>query len=130
MNLLLILGAFAAFGFTLTLPGIAGIVLTVGMAVDANVLILERMREELRTGEERARGRRHRLRARLERDLRLQHHDLPLGTDPVPVRHRSGQGVRGDPVLGILTTMTTAVFLTRVVYDWLVIDRRMTAVSI
>lgn len=50
VNLLLILGALSAIGATLTLPGIAGIVLTVGMAVDANVLIYERMREEIRTG--------------------------------------------------------------------------------
>src|SRR5262249_52178207 len=45
VNVLLLVATFAAFGFTLTLPGIAGIVLTVGMAVDANVLILERIRE-------------------------------------------------------------------------------------
>ena len=50
INLLLILGALSGIGATLTLPGIAGIVLTVGMAVDANVLIYERMREEMRTG--------------------------------------------------------------------------------
>ena len=49
-NVLLVLGAFAAFGFTLTLPGIAGIVLTVGMAVDSNVIIYERVREERRLG--------------------------------------------------------------------------------
>lgn len=50
VNLLLILGALSVIGATLTLPGIAGIVLTVGMAVDANVLIYERMREEVRSG--------------------------------------------------------------------------------
>ncbi len=50
INLILILGALSGIGATLTLPGIAGIVLTVGMAVDANVLIYERMREEMRTG--------------------------------------------------------------------------------
>lgn len=50
VNLILILGALSGIGATLTLPGIAGIVLTVGMAVDANVLIYERMREELKTG--------------------------------------------------------------------------------
>src|SRR5256884_611665 len=50
LNVLFLVGAFAAFGFTLSLPGIAGIVLTIGMAVDANVLILERIREELRLG--------------------------------------------------------------------------------
>ncbi len=49
-NLLILLAVLSAFGFTLTLPGIAGIILTVGMAVDANVLIFERIREELRTG--------------------------------------------------------------------------------
>lgn len=50
VNLLLILGALSVIGATLTLPGIAGIVLTVGMAVDANVLIYERMREEVKAG--------------------------------------------------------------------------------
>ncbi len=49
-NLLILLAVLSAFGFTLTLPGIAGIILTIGMAVDANVLIFERIREELRSG--------------------------------------------------------------------------------
>ena len=49
-NILFILGVMASFGATLTLPGIAGIVLTIGMAVDANVLVDERVREELETG--------------------------------------------------------------------------------
>lgn len=50
VNLLLLLGAMQVFGFTLTMPGIAGIILTLGMAVDANVLIYERLREEFRAG--------------------------------------------------------------------------------
>jgi protein-export membrane protein SecD len=50
VNVILILGAITAFGSTLTLPGIAGIVLTMGMAVDANVLIYERIREEIAAG--------------------------------------------------------------------------------
>ena len=50
LNLLILLAVLSAFGFTLTLPGIAGIILTIGMAVDANVLIFERIREELRGG--------------------------------------------------------------------------------
>jgi len=50
MNVLLILAILAALGGTLTLPGIAGIILTIGMAVDANVLIFERVREELAKG--------------------------------------------------------------------------------
>jgi preprotein translocase subunit SecD len=130
INLLLILGAFAAFGFTLTLPGIAGVVLTVGMAVDANILILERMREELRTGKS--------VRAAIDAGYERAWNAIfdsnittflsglilfQFGTGPV-------RGFAVTLCLGILTTMTTAVFLTRVVYDWLVIDRRMTAVSI
>lgn len=50
VNILMIFGAMAIFNFTLTMPGIAGIVLTVGMAVDANVLIYERLREEMNAG--------------------------------------------------------------------------------
>lgn len=50
LNLFFILGALSSFGTVLTLPGIAGIILTIGMAVDANVIIFERIREELRTG--------------------------------------------------------------------------------
>ena len=50
VNALLVIGSMAYFGMTLTLPGIAGLILTVGMAVDANVLIYERIREELRLG--------------------------------------------------------------------------------
>ena len=49
-NMVLILAALSAFGATLTLPGIAGIILTIGMAVDANIIIFERIREELRLG--------------------------------------------------------------------------------
>ncbi len=50
LNMILMLAALIAFGATLTLPGIAGIILTIGMAVDSNVLIFERIREELKTG--------------------------------------------------------------------------------
>ena len=55
MNIVLILALMAAVGATLTLPGIAGIALTIGIAVDANVLIYERIREELRLGKTPAR---------------------------------------------------------------------------
>ncbi|MBD3372177.1 MAG: protein translocase subunit SecD [Candidatus Coatesbacteria bacterium] len=50
INMIIVVAALALFGATLTLPGIAGIILTIGMAVDANVLIFERIREELRAG--------------------------------------------------------------------------------
>src|SRR5438445_10515344 len=50
LNLIILLGFLGFFGATLTLPGIAGVILTVGMGVDSNVLIFERIREELRNG--------------------------------------------------------------------------------
>ena len=50
LNIIILLGVMCSIGTTLTLPGIAGIVLTIGMAVDANVLIFERLREELAAG--------------------------------------------------------------------------------
>jgi preprotein translocase subunit SecD len=50
MNLIILVACLSYFGFTLTLPGIAGVILTIGMAVDANVLVFERIREELRAG--------------------------------------------------------------------------------
>ena len=50
LNLAIVLGALASVGATLTLPGIAGVILTIGMAVDANILIFERIREELKLG--------------------------------------------------------------------------------
>lgn len=50
LNLIILMAVLSYFGFTLTLPGVAGIILTIGMAVDANVLIFERVREELRSG--------------------------------------------------------------------------------
>ena len=129
-NVLLLLGAFAMFGFTLTLPGIAGIVLTVGMAVDANILILERMREELRAGK----SARASVEAGYERawaaifDSNLTTFLAGLilfqfGTGPV-------RGFAVTLMLGIVTTLVTAVFLTRVVYDWLVISKRVATVSV
>jgi protein-export membrane protein SecD len=53
MNLFLLIACLAFFGATLTLPGLAGLALTVGMAVDSNVLIFERIREEIRLGSQR-----------------------------------------------------------------------------
>ena len=50
LNMILMLAGLIMFGATLTLPGIAGIILTIGMAVDSNVLIFERIREEMRSG--------------------------------------------------------------------------------
>jgi len=130
LNVLLILGAFAAFGFTLTLPGIAGLVLTVGMAVDANVLILERVREELRTGK----GARAAIAAGYERAWTaiLDTNVTTFLSGLILFQFGSGP-VRGFAVtlcLGILTTLLTAVFATRVLYDWRLANRRVTTVSV
>ena len=88
-NVLFLLAALAAFGATLTLPGIAGIVLTLGMAVDANVLINERIREELRLGK----SARAAIDAGYERALPsiLDSHITTFlsGAHPVPVRLRA-----------------------------------------
>ena len=57
LNMLFMLAILAGFEASLTLPGIAGLVLTIGMAVDANIIIYERIREELRLGKSRAHAR-------------------------------------------------------------------------
>ena len=130
VNILLLLGVFAAGGFTLTLPGIAGIVLTVGMAVDANVLILERVREELRLGK----SPRAAIDAGYERawSAILDSNVTTFGAGLIMFQFGTGP-VRGFAVtlcLGIMTTLLTAVFATRVVYDWLASRRRLTTVSV
>jgi preprotein translocase subunit SecD len=129
-NVLLVLGVFAAFGFTLTLPGIAGIVLTVGMAVDANILILERVREELRLGKS--------ARAAVEAgyvrawSAILDSNVTVLISGLILFQFGSGP-VRGFAVtlcLGIFTSLITAVFGTRVLYDWRLSRRRLQTVSV
>ena len=83
------LAILAALEATLTLPGIAGVVLTVGMAVDANIIIYERIREELRAGKSRARRRRGRLRPRLLDGLRRARHQPRRRHRALLVRHRA-----------------------------------------
>ena len=75
VNLLLLVAVLSLIQTTLTLPGIAAIALTLGMAIDANVLVNERIREELRARQRAADGDLRRLRARLGDHPRLQHHD-------------------------------------------------------
>jgi preprotein translocase subunit SecD len=130
LNLLFLVGTFALFGFTLTLPGIAGLVLTVGMAVDANILILERMREELRLGK----NARAAVEAGYERAWSaILDSNVTLFLSGL-IMFQFGSGpVRGFAVtmcVGIATTLLTAVFATRVMYDWLVTRRRLATVSV
>ena len=81
------LAILAGFEATLTLPGIAGLVLTIGMAVDANIIIYERIREELRVGKSRAHRGRRGLRARLLDGLRRARDQLRRGRRAVLLRH-------------------------------------------
>jgi preprotein translocase subunit SecD len=119
LNLLLMLAALVTIGAVLTLPGIAGFVLTVGMAVDANVLIFERIREELRQGQTFrnavARGYERAFRTIFDANLTTLFAALALlwfGTGPI-------KGFAVTLSIGILVSMFTALFVTRVVFDLL-----------
>ena len=119
INIVLVLGILAAFKATLTLPGIAGLLLTVGMAVDANVLIFERIREELRTGKT----------IRLSLDTGYKRAFMTIidthvtgivsaifliifGTGPI-------KGFAVTLIIGLLASLFTAVFVTRIVFDYI-----------
>ena len=130
LNLILILGALAAFKATLTLPGIAGIVLTIGMAVDANVLIFERIREELRLGKSPrasiAGGYSKALLTIVDANVTTLIAALVLfqfGTGPV-------KGFAVTLSIGIACSMFTAIFVTRIVYDYYVWQRKVDTISI
>jgi protein-export membrane protein SecD len=119
-NLVLILGALSAMQATLTLPGIAGIVLTIGMAVDANVLIFERVREETRNGRGPVTaidaGYRRAMTTILDSNLTTLFAAILLfafGSGPV-------KGFAVTLAIGLITSMFTAIMLTRgLVILWL-----------
>jgi preprotein translocase subunit SecD len=113
LNVSLIFALLSVIGATLTLPGIAGIVLTIGMAVDANVLVFERIREELKT----ARGPARAIELGYEKALSAIL-DANITTFIIAIiLFVMGSGpVRGFSVtlgLGILTSVFTAIFVTR-----------------
>jgi preprotein translocase subunit SecD len=114
-NVALIFGILSVIGATLTLPGIAGIVLTIGMAVDANVLVFERIREELKTAKGPARA----IELGYERALSAII-DANITTFIVAaILFTLGSGpVRGFSItlgIGILTSVFTAIFVTRLI---------------
>jgi preprotein translocase subunit SecD len=130
LNILLIAAGLAAFQSTLTLPGIAGIILTIGMAVDANVLIFERIREELRLGK----TARSALAAGYDRAT-LTILDANVTTFIVAlVLLQFGTGpVRGFAVtlsLGIVSSLFTALILTRMIFDYYLMNRNVKKISI
>jgi preprotein translocase subunit SecD len=117
LNVLILLGAMGYFGAALTLPGIAGLILTVGMAVDSNVLIFERIREELRLGKT--------VRSAVDQGFSrafltiVDCHVTTLvssfflftyGTGPV-------RGFAVTLIIGLLASMFTAVFVSRVIFE-------------
>ncbi|WP_419655590.1 protein translocase subunit SecD [Desulfosarcina variabilis] len=130
LNILLIAGGLAGFGATLTLPGIAGIILTIGMAVDANVLIFERIREEMRLGKT----------PRAAVDAGYDRATLTILDANVTtliaalVLFQFGTGpVKGFAVtlsLGVVASLFTALVATRAIFDYFLINRKIRTISI
>lgn len=130
LNIILIAGGLAAFQATLTLPGIAGIILTIGMAVDANVLIFERIREEVRMGRT----------PRASVDAGFERATLTILDANVTtliaalVLFQFGTGaIKGFAVtlsLGVVASLFTALFLSRMVFDYFLVGRKLKRLSI
>jgi len=130
VNLLILLGLMAYLGFTMTLPGIAGFILTIGMGVDSNVLIFERIKEEL-TG---ARGARAAIAAGFDRvwwtivDTHVSSLIsalllLQFGTGPI-------RGFAVTLIIGLSANVFTAVFVSRTVFELVLGQRKTQALSI
>jgi preprotein translocase subunit SecD len=130
LNILLLICVMAALGATLTLPGIAGIVLTLGMSVDANVLVNERMREELRSGK----SPREAVKLGYDRawsairDSNISTFVAGLilfqfGTGPV-------EGFAVTLCVGVLTGLFSCIVVTRAWYDYRISIRKLNAISV
>jgi preprotein translocase subunit SecD len=130
LNLVLIVAVLSMFQATLTLPGVAGIVLTVGMAVDANVLIFERIREELRNGNSPQAS----IHVGYERALSTIIDANVTTLIAAIVLFNFGTGpIKGFAVtlsIGILTSMFTAILLTRALANLIYGGRRVSRLAI
>lgn len=129
-HILFLLAILAAFKAVLTMPGIAGIVLIAGMAVDANVLINERIREELRSGRTPRSaveaGFQHAMPAIIDTNVTTFLSGVILfqfGTGPI-------KGFAVTLCVGILTTVITAVYMTRIYYDYRAVTGKLKQISI
>lgn len=118
LNILLIFGVLVSLNAVLTLPGIAGIVLTIGMSVDANVLIFERIKEELAKGKGKSQavadGFANALSSILDANITTGLTALILfifGSGPI-------KGFATTLLIGIVTSLFTAIFITRLLVDW------------
>ncbi len=117
LNVVILLGIMSYFHATLTLPGIAGLILTVGMAVDSNVLIFERIREELRLGKT--------VRAAIDAGFGrvfitiIDTHVTTLGSAACLYLYGTGpvKGFAVTLIIGLLASVFTAVFVSRTIYD-------------
>jgi SecD/SecF fusion protein len=131
LNLLFLLAVMAAFNATLTLPGIAGIILTMGMSIDANILIFERIKEELRAGKKTIRqavnsGYDNALRTIVDANITTLITAFALyefGTGPI-------RGFAVTLGFGIMISMFTAIVITRTLYDTLIERWHLEGVSI
>ncbi|MBA6153787.1 protein translocase subunit SecDF [Gelidibacter maritimus] len=120
LNILLVFGVLSGLGAVLTLPGLAGIVLTIGMSVDANVIIFERIKEELAKGKSRREavkdGFSNALSSILDANITTLLTAIILfvfGTGPI-------KGFATTLIIGIVTSLFTAIFITRLLVDWYV----------
>jgi SecD/SecF fusion protein len=118
-NVFFLIGVLASLGATLTLPGIAGIVLTMGMAVDANVLIYERVQEEIWSGKGLklaiSDGYRRAYSAIIDGQVTTLLTGIILyifGSGPI-------KGFATTLVIGILTSLFTSIFISRIIFDWM-----------
>jgi SecD/SecF fusion protein len=120
INISILFGAMALFGFTLTMPGIAGVVLTIGMAVDANVLIYERLREEMEAGKTLAAA----LEAAYEKAFSaIADSNITTLISALILFLISGGLVKGFAVtlmIGLISSMVGALIVTRVIFMWVV----------
>ena len=123
-NMFFIMGVLASMNAVLTLPGIAGIVLTIGLAVDANILIFERVREELGLGKSTSmaikEGFKHAMSSIIDSNATLAILAVILmifGTGPV-------QGFATTLLIGIGASLFSAILITRVIFEWM-LDRKM-----
>lgn len=129
-NILMILGGLAAFEATLTLPGLAGIILTIGMSVDGNVLIYERIREELRLGKSPLAA----VQAGFERaSLTILDSNVTTFIAALVLFQFGSGPVKGFAVtlsLGVVCSVLAALLFSRVIFDYFVINRRVKTLSI
>ena len=130
LNMILMMAGLIVFGATLTLPGIAGIILTIGMAVDSNVLIFERIREELRSGKTIPSavdlGFNRAFITIIDTHVTTIISSLFLfvfGTGPI-------RGFAVTLVIGLLINLFSAVYVSRTIFIWLLSRRKMESLSI